>query len=65
MKLNTLKLNKILEERGLNQTWIAIELKVSRQLVSRWFVKPESVKLKTIATLGNLLDIDPKELIGY
>jgi len=65
MKLNTLKLKKILDSRDLNQSWLADQLLIHRATVSAWMQNPEKAKLKTIADIANALDIDPKELIGY
>ena len=65
MKLNILKLNKIMAERGLNQSALAKELNVSRQLVNKWFQNPEAIRLGTIDRIATAVDTDPKELIGY
>ena len=58
MKLNTLKLKKILESRNLNQSWLADQLMIHRATVSAWMQNPENAKLKTISDIANALDID-------
>jgi len=65
MKLNIVKLKKILKDKGVNQTWLADEMGSSRQNVSKWFVYPEKISLAGITAIANVVDVDPKELIGY
>ena len=65
MKLNILKLKRILEEKGMDQSALAKEIGVTRQQVSAWISKPDTLTLKTIDKIATGVDADPKELIGY
>jgi len=66
MKLNSYKLKQLLDESGKNQSWLAGEMGVSRQVVSAMLKnRPEHITLHKITQIANILDIDPKELIGY
>jgi DNA-binding Xre family transcriptional regulator len=65
MKLNILKLQRILDEKNVNQSWLAKEMGISRQAVNNWFQNPEAIRLTTIAKIATAVDEDPKELIAY
>jgi transcriptional regulator with XRE-family HTH domain len=65
MKLNTLILREIMENKGVNQSWLARMIGVERATVSLWMKKPESVRMHRITDIANVLGIDPLKLIGY
>ena len=65
MKLNTYKLKLILNDKGLRQYQLADRMGVTKAAVS-WMIKnPDSISLKRISQIANILEIDPKQLIGY
>lgn len=51
---------RILQERGLNQPWLAKQLGVTRQSVNRIFQAAPNMQLQTIAGLAIALGIKPK-----
>jgi len=65
MKLNILKLNRIMDEKGIKQIELARLMGLHRQQINGWIQKPESIRLENIAKIATALDTDPKELIGY
>ena len=54
---------RILEQRGLNQTWLAGQLGVSRQSVSRIFQAAPNMQLQTLAGLAIALEVKPRILV--
>ena len=60
MKLNTEKIKNELKRIGKNQAWLAEQLSVSRQRVSK-ILKDGSIR--NAERLGHLFDIPPKDLI--
>lgn len=65
MKLNVLKLKRILDEKEMDQSALAKTVGVTRQQISKWLLNPEALTLKTIDRIATGVDTDPKELIGY
>ena len=60
MELNTDKIKKELKRLGKNQTWLADQAGMSRQLLSYVLIN----KALTGATpIGRALDIEPRDLI--
>ena len=60
MELNIVRIERELTRIGKNKSWLAKELKCSRQLVEYWFT---SRTIKAAEKIGGVLSIDPKDLI--
>ena len=60
MELNINKIHRELKRLGKNQSWLANEAKMSRQLLS-YLLKKKSVG--GAEKIGKALDIDPRDLI--
>ena len=60
MELNTDKIKKELRRLGKNQTWLANQADMSRQLLSYTLLKKS---LSGAEKIGRALDIEPRDLI--
>lgn len=58
--LNSEKIKKELKRRGETQTWLAKQLGTTRQNV---FYMLENRSLRAADKIGNILDIEPKDLL--
>ena len=63
LKLNTKRVLQEIERLGLNKNRVATEMGVHRPRVTYIFKNPDKVGLRSIEKLGDLLGVDPKELI--
>lgn len=60
MKLHIDKIKKILDKNGHNQTWLAKQMKISRQLMS---YKIKSRHINHAEKIAQILGVDPKDLM--
>ena len=60
MKLNVVKIKKELERLGLTQTWLGLNLGVSRQRICQIL---KAASLKNAERIGKALGINPRDLI--
>ena len=62
-KLNTTNILKILEQKGLNQSSLAKELSVSREIVSQWLQNKKYPRPRYLLKLSEILNIEYNELV--
>ena len=60
LQLNTSKIKAELTRIGKDQTWLAKQLSTTRQNISYMLI---AKSLKAAEKIGNVLGIDPKDLI--
>ena len=63
--LNELNLIKrVLEEKGLKQTWLAKKLGKSYAVVNAYVQNRKQPRLEVLYHIADILQVDPKELIN-
>ena len=58
------RIKVVLEERGIKQTWLAERLGKSFCIVNSYVCNRRQPSLDVLFEIANILNIDPKELIG-
>lgn len=58
------RINEILEERGIKQTWLAERLGKSFCIVNSYVCNRRQPSLEVIFEVAKILNADPKELIA-
>ena len=61
MTMNRIK--KVLEQKGIKQTWLAEKLGKSYNMVNAYAQNRQQPRLKTLMDIAEILDVDVKELI--
>ncbi len=62
MKLNCIK--KVLEEKGISQTWLARKLDKSFNTVNSYVCNRSQPNLETLLQISEILEVDIKDLIS-
>lgn len=62
IELNLIK--RVLEEKGLKQTWLAKKLGKSYAVVNAYVQNRKQPKLEVLYLIASILKVDPKELIN-
>ena len=62
MKLNRIK--AVLSEKGISQTWLAKKLDKSFSMVNAYACNRRQPNLELLFKIANILQVDPKDLIG-
>ena len=57
------RIKKVLEERGIKQTWLAERLGKSFCIVNSYVCNRRQPSLDVLFEIANILNVDPKELI--
>ena len=57
------RIKKVLEERGVKQTWLAERLGKSFCIVNSYVCNRRQPSLDVLFEIANILNVDPKELI--
>ena len=57
------RINEVLEERGIKQTWLAERLGKSFCIVNSYVCNRRQPSLDVLFEIANILNVDPKELI--
>lgn len=57
-------IKKVLEEKGIKQTWLARKLEKSFCVVNSYVCNRRQPSLEVLFEIARILQIDPKELIG-
>lgn len=58
------RIKEVLEERGIKQTWLADKLGKSFCIVNSYVCNRRQPSLEVLFEIADILDVDPKELIG-
>ena len=58
------KLEELLNERGITQTMLANELKISQSSISLWLNKKTLPRFKTMQKLADALDVDLQTIVA-
>ena len=58
------RIKEVLEERGIKQTWLAERLGKSFCIVNSYVCNRRQPSLEVLFEIANILNVDPKELIG-
>ena len=61
MTMNRIK--KVLEQKGIKQTWLAKKLGKSYNMVNAYAQNRQQPRLETLMDIAEILDVDVKELI--
>ena len=62
MKLNRIK--AVLSEKDISQTWLAKKLDKSFSMVNAYACNRRQPNLELLFKIANILQVDPKDLIG-
>jgi putative transcriptional regulator len=62
IEMNLIK--RVLEEKGLKQTWLANKLGKSYAVVNAYVQNRKQPKLEVLYHIASILKVDPKELIN-
>ena len=62
MKLNCIK--KVLEEKGISQTWLAKKLDKSFNSVNSYVCNRSQPNLETLLQISRILNVDMRDLIA-
>ena len=57
------KIKEVLEQKGIKQTWLAVKLGKSYNMVNAYAQNRQQPRLETLINIANILDVDVKELI--
>ena len=57
------RINEVLEERGIKQTWLAERLGKSFCIVNSYVCNRRQPSLEVLFEIAKILNVDPKELI--
>jgi Helix-turn-helix. len=57
------RIKKVLEQKGIKQTWLAEKLGKSYNMVNAYAQNRQQPRLETLMEIANILDVDVKELI--
>ena len=60
--MNTIK--KVINEKGLKQTWLAEKLGKSYPVVNAYVQNRKQPRLEVLFEIATILQVDPKELIN-
>ena len=58
------RIKEVLEERGIKQTWLAERLGKSFCIVNSYVCNRRQPSLDVLFEIANILNVEPKELIG-
>lgn len=62
MKLN--RIQEVLDEKGISQTWLAKKLDKSFNSVNSYVCNRSQPNLETLLQISHILDVDMKDLIA-
>jgi transcriptional regulator with XRE-family HTH domain len=57
------RIKKVLEQKGIKQTWLAKKLGKSYNMVNAYAQNRQQPRLETLMDIAEILDVDVKELI--
>ena len=57
------RIKEVLEQKGIKQTWLAVKLGKSYNMVNAYAQNRHQPRLETLMEIAEILDIDVKELI--
>jgi transcriptional regulator with XRE-family HTH domain len=57
-------IKKVLEEKGLKQTWLSKQLGKSYAIVNAYVQNRKQPRLEVLYEIASILKVDPKELIN-
>ena len=57
------RIKEVLEDKGIKQTWLAEKLGENFNIVNGYVQNRQQPRLEILLEIGNILDIDVKELI--
>lgn len=57
------RIKKILEDKGLKQTWLAEELGKSYNMVNAYAQNRQQPRLEVLYKIAEILDVDVKDLL--
>ncbi|MCD8094413.1 MAG: helix-turn-helix transcriptional regulator [Bacteroides sp.] len=58
------RIKEVLEERGIKQTWLAEKLGKSLCIVNAYVCNRRQPSLEVLFEIAEILNVEPKELIG-
>ena len=58
------RIKEILEEKGIKQTWLAEKLGKSFSMVNAYACIRRQPNLELLFEIANILQVDPRDLIG-
>lgn len=58
------RIEEVLEEKGIKQTWLAEKLGKSFSIVNAYVCNRRQPSLETLFQIAEILDVDSKDLIG-
>lgn len=62
IEMNLIK--KVLEEKGLKQTWLSEKIGKSYAIVNAYVQNRKQPRLEVLYEIASILQVDPKELIN-
>jgi len=57
------RIKKVLEEKGIKQTWLSERLGKSYNMVNGYVQNRQQPRLEILFKIAKILDVDPKELL--
>ena len=57
------RIKKVLEEKGINQKWLAEKLDKSYNIVNGYVQNRQQPRLEVLMAIAEILDVDVKDLI--
>jgi len=57
------RIKKVLEEKGIKQTWLSERLGKSYNMVNGYVQNGQQPRLEILFKIPKILDVDPKELL--
>lgn len=57
------RIKEVLEEKGIKQTWLAVKLGKSYNMVNGYVQNRQQPRLEVLTEIAKILDVDIKELI--
>ncbi|WET69086.1 helix-turn-helix transcriptional regulator [Sphingobacterium sp.] len=57
------RIKEVLEQKGIKQTWLAVKLGKSYNMVNAYAQNRQQPRLETLMEIAYILDIDVKELL--
>ena len=57
------RIKKVLEEKGIKQTWLAEQLGKSYSIVNGYVQNRQQPRLEVLYEIAKILDVNPKDLL--
>jgi len=57
------RIKEVLEEKGIKQTWLAVKLGKSYNMVNSYVQNRQQPRLEILYEIAKILDVNPKDLL--